>query len=323
MQSKKIFTLRSLENVREQLTSERLRNIKKQYEKVYENVVTELGTTGDRIRENELKQIKDNIESQLVSLNQNLEKDIKSDINLMSLVTVQEKRKYLKTIGFKESLVKNAFFYVPPRVVASISQGLVYEGDWSLSSALWGYNRKTQKTLNNIISNGAAQGKSAYDIALDLEKYVLPESKKKSRVIESWRYKDGKKVKDTFYFGNVDYNAQRLARTMISHAYQQSFEAVNKNDPFIIGYKWITSNFHGRVCEICKERASQNDYGLGSGVFPKNELPLDHPNGMCTFLAVFDTSETKIEDKIGKWIQASYGTYPEIDRFAESFLRNL
>lgn len=131
----------------------------------------------------------------------------------------------------------------------------------------------------------------------------------------------GEEIKDSFYFGQVDYNAQRLARTMISHAYQQSFENVNRNDPFVIGYRWLTSNFHGRVCDICRERAETDQYDLGTGVFPKDALPLDHPNGMCTFEAVMPDDMKTIAQKIGMWYNSPVGTYPEIDRYVLDFIQ--
>ena len=87
---------------------------------------------------------------------------------------------------------------------------------------------------------------------------------------------------------------------------------VNENDPFVVGYRWITSNFHGRVCEICRNREGR--------IFKKDELPLDHPNGMCTFEAVIPDSMESIADKIGMWYQAPIGTYPEIDAYALDFM---
>ena len=69
--------------------------------------------------------------------------------------------------------------------------------------------KNTQGDIQYIVAQGIASQKSAFDIAKDLEKYVDPSAKKDwawSKV-----YPGTKKV--------VDYNAQRLARTMVSHAY--------------------------------------------------------------------------------------------------------
>jgi SPP1 gp7 family putative phage head morphogenesis protein len=75
------------------------------------------------------------------------------------------------------------------------------------------------------------------------------------------------------YPRSVDYNAQRLARTMVQHSYQQSFVESTKNNDLIESYRWIANG--SRVCPICEERNGQ--------IFQKDELPLDHPNGMCVW----------------------------------------
>ena len=90
--------------------------------------------------------------------------------------------------------------------------------------------------------------------------------------------------------------------------------------PFVIGYKWLTSNFHGSVCEICRERAETNHHGLGIGIFPKDDLPLDHPNGMCTFEAVMQKSLNEVGDKIAEWYNSPVGTYPDIDEYVKQFI---
>ena len=96
---------------------------------------------------------------------------------------------------------------------------------------------------------------------------------------------------------------------------------MNRNDPFVIGYRWLTSNFHGRMCDICRERAETDQYGLGTGVFPKDALPLDHPNGMCTFEAVMLDDMKTIAQKIGMWYNSPVGTYPDIDRYVLDFVQ--
>lgn len=319
--NKKKFTLRDAEEVREKITNERLKAVRNRYKELYKKLLADVRKGGkDKLTERKLREILVSLESQINDMNQILETDIKEDMLNVSLAIVENKRRYLTDIGVKQNLSRKAFFYVPKSVVQTIANGTIYQKGWKLSSAIWGQSKYTDDILQRIIANGKAAGKSAYDIALDLEKYVQPGAQKKSRVIHSWIYDaSGNKKKQSFYFGDVDYNAQRLARTMVSHAYQQSFEMVNRHDPFIIGYRWLTSNFHGRVCPICRERAENDDYGFGPGVFPKDELPLDHPNGMCTFEAVFDEN-VDIVQRIYDWSNAEYGKYPEMDRFAESFI---
>ena len=96
---------------------------------------------------------------------------------------------------------------------------------------------------------------------------------------------------------------------MVSHAYQQSFVRTTQRNPFVTKYKWEASN-SSRLCEICASR---------DGVlFEKDELPLDHPNGMCTFTAVTD-SMVDIADRIADWVEGK--SDPELDDYAD-YLRN-
>lgn len=326
------WRLKNAEKVRQSITRKQLREIKSMYENLYIDISKQIANEKDIINKQRLTLLQRDINSRVKQLNQDIQNHIVRDIRTISNEVVQDKRSYLKQCGFEEKDIVNAFFYVPENVVQNITTGNIYQKGWTLSKAIWGYNKKTQKTLSNIISYGTAQQKSAYDIAKEIEQYVKPSAKKPSRTIHKWRYARqtdvdagransvGEKIKDTFYIGRVDYNAQRLARTMVSHAYEQSFMAVNEHDPFVMGYRWLTSNFHGRVCDICRERAETDQYGLGAGVFPKDELPLDHPNGMCTFEAVIPDSMTTIADKIGKWYQSPSGTYPDIDNYVLDFM---
>ena len=137
--------------------------------------------------------------------------------------------------------------------------------------------------------------KSAFDIAKDLEEYVDPKAKK------SW---DWKKV----YPGvssKIDYSAQRLARTMPAHAYQQSLEATVKNNPFIDGYIWH-SGTGKRTCEICRERDGK--------FFAKGKLPMDHPNGRCTFITK-GQSMMDISDRLADWVNGK--SDKGIDKYME------
>lgn len=316
------FSLKSAEQVRTSATMAQQKEIKKLYEQLYQEVTKKVANMGNKnIQKQNLILLQRDINSRIRQLSSDIQNGIVRNMRIVSNEVVTDTRTFLKQMGFKDSEIHNAFSYVPDNIVTNIITGNVYQDGWTLSSAIWGHNKRVQDDLSKIISFGTAQGKSAVEIAKELERYVDPSARKQAKTIQSWRYdKAGNKIKDSVYFGKIDYNALRLARTMISHAYQQSFENVNRNDPFIIGYRWLTSNFHGRVCEICRARAETDQFGLGVGVFPKDQLPLDHPNGMCTFEAVIPDSMTDIARKIGQWYQAPIGTYTDIDKYALDFV---
>lgn len=225
--------------------------------------------------------------SYLDEVDRKTEKTVKSNMDEMVVKVIQNNDMFINNMGF-ENIKTNPNF--KQEVVTRIITGKLYDNRWSLSSAIWGDNASKQAEINSIISKGILKNRSLYDIAKDLEKYVNPNAKKDY----NW---------SNLYPGSrrkIDYNAQRLARTMITHAYQESFVAMTKNNPFIEAYQWITSGGH-RVCPLCIDRETLDQYGLGPGVFPKDELPLDHPNGMCTFDIVVTMSDKEIADAIADW----------------------
>ena len=305
------FNLKSSEEVRTNITQQQQREIQKVYNELYQDVTKKVGSMGNNnIQKQNLILLQRDINKRVKQINADIENNIVRGMDTICKEVVSDKRTFLKQCGYKESEIHNAFRYVPSSVIENIKTGSIYQEGWTLSNAIWGYSKETQNTLNDIIAKDTALGKSALEVARDIERYVDPSAKKPSRVIKYINPKTGKH--ETYYFGRVDYNAQRLARTLFSHAYQQSFEQVNKKDPFVTGYRWMVSNAHGRVCEICLARDGV--------VFKKDELPLDHPNGMCTFEAVIPDSMDDIAKKIGEWYNNPDGAFPELDEYALSFL---
>ena len=247
----------------------------------------------DALRQQYLRTLQKQIDEQLRDIEKQLNGTIRSGMTDTVKATVTDAKAFLKENGLP---IKGAYSHVPADIVRSVASGQLYTGNWTLSRALWLNTAETQHDVQSVIAQGIIQNKSAYDIAKDLEKYVNPDA------LKDWDwgkvYPGTKKV--------VDYNAQRLARTMVSHAYQQAFVRTTQKNPFVSKYKWEASN-SGRVCEICEERDGK--------LFDKDELPLDHPNGMCTFTAVMDDLE-KIGERLGDW--ASGKSDPELDKWAES-----
>ena len=151
-----------------------------------------------------------------------------------------------------------------------------------------------QDEINSIIAKGVAGNLPVYDIAKDLQKYVNPSAAK------SWEwskvYPNSRK--------KIDYNAQRLARTMVSHAYSQSVIDTAKNNPFIRKVEWRSAFAHGRTCDICAD--------LDGQVFDPSDVPLDHPNGLCTLIPVVDDLDS-VASRIGDWANGKEDK--ELDKF--------
>ena len=293
--------LNTAEGTRVELTRQQQRDIKKLYERVAESIAEEAAkipeTTSEALRQQYLKKLQGQIDEQLEKVGEEVQKSITHNMTLTAQAMVQANAQIHQSVGL---YVQGAFSHVPDDVVRLMATGKLYGGNWSLSKAIWRSTRKAQKDIHTIIAEGIAQNKSAYDIAKDLEKYVNPGARKPwnwSRVYPGTSRK-------------IDYNAQRLARTMVSHAYQLSFIRTTQKNPFVTKYRWMGSNSH-RICPICAERDGK--------FFEKDELPLDHPNGMCTFEAVMDGSMTDMADRVADWALGKPD--PELDAYLE-YLRN-
>lgn len=284
------------EGKRIKITKQQQRRIERLYEDVLRDMKKETEKLRNRtnissiLRTQLAKGIARETKYELNLLSGKLETDIKNQMLTMSVEVVLNNQKMLAKMGFPQIYASTAYSYLPRDVVQELISGKLYEGRWSLSKAIWSDSKKALQDIDFIVAKGVAENKSAYDIAKDLEVYVNPDVRK------DWEWSKaypGTKKK-------IDYNAQRLARTMISHAYEESFVRTTKNNPFVEYYKWLMSN-SDRVCPVCIARATDNQYGLGSGIYPKDELPLDHPNGMCTFETVISKSYSQIAKDIKNW----------------------
>ena len=291
------LNLKPAEQIRVQLTLKQ----QKQIEQIYKGVAKDIDQRVKKIpnvssaplQKYYLENLKKQVLDELNKASSGLQDMIEGNMKSVAESVIDSTLDFAQKVGLS---VEGLYSHVPDDVVKAVATGQLYDGDWTLSKAIWKDHMKTQYNVNTVVAKGIAENKSAYDIAKDLEKYVDPSAAK------DW---DWSKV----YPGvgkKIDYNAQRLARTMVSHAYQQAFVRSTIKNPFVEMYRWDAAN-SGRVCPICADRDGQ--------LFSKSDLPLDHPNGMCTFEAVIPDSMEDIADRVADW---AYGADdPELDGWAE------
>ena len=281
---------------------------KKEIAKLYEDWADEIGerakyyshksTASAPVSERYYRELQKQLKATSQQVSNEVYKKIKGNIYLISDAVVKDNVDWLASFGFSMEGLNAAFSYVPDEIVRNLITGQIYESGWSLSQRIWSDNEKTLKDIYRVMAKGLAENKPIYEIAKDLEAYV----RSGARLPWNLTAPDGVRI----FKKQVDYNAQRLARTLVQHGYQQSFVAVTKNNPFITEYVWRSNG--SRVCELCKARDGQH--------YKKDELPLDHPNGMCTMEPVVVDN---IVDQLADWFNSPDGTYPEIDAFAKNF----
>lgn len=281
---------------------------KKEIEKLYKNWADEIGdrakyyrrktTASSVVSERQMKELQKQLRATSRQISNEVYSITKQNIYAVADEVVKCNRQWLSRLGFESTNLDMAFNYVPDSIVRKLVTGQIYDSGWSLSSRIWGSNEDTLKDIYQIMAGGVAKNQSIYEIAKSLEQYVRPGAAKQWNLTAP----DGRKI----FPKKVDYNAQRLARTLVQHSYQQSFVEVTENNPFVLRYIWEANG--SRVCPICMDRDGQS--------FKKDELPMDHPNGMCTMIPDIDEDLT---DKLADWVNSPDGTFPEIDEFAESF----
>ena len=223
---------------------------------------------------------------------------INTNANIIADATVAVNKRWLTSLGFNTSNADFRFAASKEYAIRNIMSGNIYSSGFSLSTRIWMSTDGNMKDIYTIIAKGVAEDKSIYQIAKDIEKYVKPDARLPWRVTTGG---DGKiyKIKN----GTVDYNAQRLAKTVLQHTYQQTLIALTRDNPFVDGYIWHSDG--GHPCELCQDRDGQ--------FYTADDVPLDHPNGECTIEPHINMA--KAMSDLAGWYNNPV-EYPSIESFA-------
>lgn len=231
--------------------------------------------------------------------------EVKQGMLKASNSVINDNAEWLESLGFPSDGIAAAFSSVPTSIVQNLVTGQIYQQGWSLSKSIWSDSEDTMARAYQVVAGGMAENKSIYEIAKDLEQFVSPSAAK------PWNYTfkgidkvTGEEKTYRVYPKKVDYNAQRLARTLSQHAYQQTMVAVNKDNPFVQKFRWHAIG--GRACPICLARNGK--------LFDKNNIPMDHPNGMCILEPVYDKD---VNQRLADWVNGKED--PALDRYAKQF----
>lgn len=274
-------------------TAKRIQRIYKQSAQDIEKKLRNLKmlNPSDSLKKVYLENLLKDINKSSASFNKLIQSTITSAGEQAGSIAVDAGNKIMKLAGLE---IKGAYSYTPRQQVLNIASGKLYGDNWTLSQSIWKNGIRTKSDIQNVVAKGLTENKSIKAISDDLIKYVDPTARK------PW---DWSKV----YPGTatkVDYNAQRLARTMIQHSFQSSLVQSQRYNPFCKGVIWHSVGLHGRTCELCMER--------DGNVFPLKDLPLDHPNGLCYFEPALD-SMNDIADRLGDWVNG--GSDPALDTY--------
>ncbi|ASN68275.1 putative head morphogenesis protein [uncultured Caudovirales phage] len=248
------------------------------YQELAKQLSSEIASCRTSSSEQYLREMEDLVQTYMNELNSKLNNVIKSNIKSSSQISSTTSLAYYESITddvrlktmFNKSVVNTS-----ANTVKKLIQGKYYEDGKTLDQRIWNITRKNAKDIDTLIKVNVARGANARELAKQVDKYVHPLKRTDAKTIVS-----GMSSK-------VSYQAQRLARTSISHSFAETTIENSKNNPFNLGIKWNLSDSHyvrqvkrwGK--DICDKHATQNDYKLGTGVFPLDRCPIQHPNCLC------------------------------------------
>lgn len=278
------------QNKKLKLAKEQEQQIKQIYNDIYLKVSKKLKRVNPgTLTERYLEELQKELSKEIRNIHKRVGKIIKNNIEKLSELANNVQLDFFMQINEQYSLnMKDAFSSmfskIPKAAIDEILFGKVYKDRKGLSERIWKYTKKFNKDIDYIIAEGIANKKSTYEIAKDLEIYVNPKASKPW----DWSnvYPNASK--------SVDYNAQRLARTAVNHAFQQAQKRSCEKNPYVEGIRWVSANIHGRTCELCKGRDNQ--------VFKIKDVPLDHPNGLCTTVPEIPMSLEEIGTELRSWV---------------------
>lgn len=230
---------------------------------------------------------------QLMQTRRELRAEIRKQVKTSTLAGAKagsEGQQFILTEIFKRAGIEtkasftSMFSQVNDNVIKDILSGNLYKDNKSLSDRIWSHSKDFEKDIQYTINQAILEKRSAIDLAKDLEKFIKEPAKRGSDWGSCYPNLRSKKV---------DYNAQRLARTSINHSYQTATIQSSTMNPYVLGIEWESALAHGRTCELCRERHGK--------IFPKDDVPLDHPNGLCSMLSYIPQSLDSIAEELNSW----------------------
>jgi len=220
-----------------------------------------------------------------------------------------------------ESFAVNFVFERQLKAVVDAANRRVYTDGLKLSDRLWRLDHQSRQGIEQVIYNGVANQKSAYQIAKDLEQYLgfgadcprwtstrLRLTKKEIAAGDVRGLKSG----DACQGQGVAYNALRLARNELQIIHGLATDQIMAALPFVEQEQINLSPSHP-VDDECDQvvRGGQES----KGIYPKGtvELPL-HVHCLCFKTAVL-MQPSQFTDQLQGWMNNTQ-TWPAMDEYA-------
>lgn len=195
-------------------------------------------------------------------------------------------------------------------VFKKVLNGKIYSDNKTLSERIWKHSRTAASKMDEIIQAALAQGMSAAELSEYLVDFVDPSKRvywNEQKISEHLGRHYGAK------YLNLEYNSLRLARTTISHVATLAVKQRKQINPFADKVEWHSVHAPGRTCSICKD--------MDGNIYKVEEVPFDHPNGLCYLTTFFDKSMDEMADVLAEWVN-NPSSQPDIESWYQTIIKS-
>ena len=289
-----------------QLQASQEKELLKIYKEASKQITKEITTAkNESLNERYLKSLSKAVDSYVDELNRKLSKSITNGTNASALLATQVQLSFVNSLDVPNSLgtgFEKMFTTLNTDIVKTLVTGKYYADGKSLNQRIWNLTSKNAKDIDRIIKINVVKGVNAGDLAKALSNYIDPNNPMITRTRVPGINK------------SIAYQAQRLARTSLTHASNETFIQGTKKNPFCTGLKWNLSNSHYERQikrwgpDICDDYAGK--------VFKADDYPFAHPNCLCyPTQAVIDPAEARKD--LSAWINGSDNS--TLDKWLEDY----
>ena len=165
------------------------------------------------------------------------------------------------------------------------------DSPYRLSDRVWNTAIDVRDNIDQMLVYEIPRGKSAVDIAKQLEIYLIPA---------------GAKPKTKKPYGTEgSYSARRFSRTEITAASGRSTLNAGALNPYVTGNQWVLSASHPEP-DPCDDNASGGPNS--DGIYPIGEFPAypNHPHELCTIIPGITDNPAQVTSDLRAQIDAQF-----------------
>lgn len=250
------------------------RNQEKELLQIYVDMANQLNheikLSRTSVSERHLKELYKFIEPHIITLDKRLNRVIKENIKTSSQIACAVESSYYETIAEDNQLrllFNKSIIHTSSVIVKKLINGNYYADGKTLDMRIWNLTQNNAKDIDKLIKINIGRGANARKLAEQLDCYINPFKTLDAKTLETGMNK------------SISYQAQRLARTSITHSFSETNIENAKENPFNIGIKWnLSSSHYERQVkrwgpDMCDDYAGR--------VFKPEEYPIPHPNCLC------------------------------------------